>query len=95
MFLVTNLFKITYSIWFFNPFYFYRNTWLTTGQRSRENPSMYAWDGDFANDNRIPQDMQFWLPNDQTHLSPTARQEDVIVYKFDGNKDKQILKIIL
>lgn len=87
MFLVTNLIKITYSIWFFNPFYFYRNTWLTTGQRSRENPSMYAWDGDFANDNRIPQDMQFWLPNDQTHLSPTARQEDVIVYKFDGNKD--------
>lgn len=79
----------------FNPSYFYRNTWLTTGQRSRENPSMYAWDGDFANDNRIPQDMQFWLPNDQTHLSPTARQEDVIVYKFDGNKHKQILKIIL
>lgn len=95
MFLVTNLIKITYSIRFFNPFYFYRNTWLTTGQRSRENPSMYAWDGDFANDNRIPQDMQFWLPNDQTHLSPTARQEDVIVYKFDGNKHKQILKIIL
>lgn len=69
--------------WLRNNDYF-RNTWLTTGQRSRENPSMYAWDGDFANDNRIPQDMQFWLPNDQTHLSPTARQEDVIVYKFDG-----------
>ncbi|XP_022336470.2 contactin-like [Crassostrea virginica] len=68
--------------WLRNNDYF-RNTWVTSGQRSRENPSMYAWDGDFTN-NRIPQDMQFWLPNDQTHLSPSAQQEDVIVYKFDG-----------
>lgn len=63
----------------------FRNTWLTTGQRSRENPGTYAWDGDFTN-NRIPQDMQFWLPSDQTHLTPTAKQDDIIVYKFDGKE---------
>lgn len=49
---------------------------------------MYVWDGDFVNDNRIFQDMQFWLFNDQIYFFFMVRQEDVIVYKFDGNKDK-------
>lgn len=72
----------------FNLFYFYRNMWLIIGQWSWENFFMYVWDGDFVNDNRIFQDMQFWLFNDQIYFFFMVRQEDVIVYKFDGNKYK-------